>query len=214
MQKEKKFNFVYLTTNLINGKQYVGDHSTNNLNNWKSQHYFGSGLHIQRSINHYKKVNFKREILEFFPNKKIAFEAQEKYIIQYNTLTPNGYNISPKGGMQMVGGCSDETKLKISNTKKGWKMTEKQKKQISETLSGTKKPPRTKEHSEKIMKTRKENGYIPWNKGKKMNEDFCEKARNRQKGKTSWNKGKKMKPESIEKLKQTLLNKKINKNEN
>jgi len=27
----KKYNYVYVTTNLINGAQYVGDHSTNNL---------------------------------------------------------------------------------------------------------------------------------------------------------------------------------------
>jgi hypothetical protein len=28
--KEKKFNFVFITTNLINEHQYVGEHSTNN----------------------------------------------------------------------------------------------------------------------------------------------------------------------------------------
>ncbi len=47
----KKYNYVYVTTNLINGAQYVGDHSTNNLND----DYLGSGKYLFRSIKKYKK---------------------------------------------------------------------------------------------------------------------------------------------------------------
>ena len=83
-----KYIFVYITTNLLNGKQYVGDHSTNNLNDG----YIGSGYpYFIRAIKEHGKENFKREILEFFDTKEEAFAAQEKYIIQYNTLAPNGY---------------------------------------------------------------------------------------------------------------------------
>ena len=35
---EKKINFVYLITNLIDGKQYIGDHSCNNL---EKDYYLG-----------------------------------------------------------------------------------------------------------------------------------------------------------------------------
>ncbi len=50
---EKTFNFVYITTNLINGKQYIGDHSTNNLDD----HYLGGGVYLNRSIkNMVKKI--------------------------------------------------------------------------------------------------------------------------------------------------------------
>ena len=31
---ERKFNYVYLTTNLVNGKQYIGDHSTDKINDY------------------------------------------------------------------------------------------------------------------------------------------------------------------------------------
>jgi len=118
MYIEKKFAFVYITTNLINGKQYVGDHCTDVIEDG----YLGSAPRtLHPAIKKYGKQNFKREILEFFPTKKEAFESQEKYINEYNTLTPNGYNISPKGGSQCVGGASLETRKLMSMARKGKK---------------------------------------------------------------------------------------------
>jgi len=56
---------LYITTNLINGKQYVGDHSTNKIYDT----YLGSGSGILNAIKKYGKENFKREILEQFKSK-------------------------------------------------------------------------------------------------------------------------------------------------
>lgn len=109
------YHLVYLTTNLITGKQYIGDHSTNNLNDG----YLGSGDCLISSIKKHGRKNFKREILENFEIKQKAFNAQEKYIIQYNTLVPAGYNISPKGGHNVKDCISEETKRKIGNKNKG-----------------------------------------------------------------------------------------------
>ena len=124
---EKQINYVYLTTNLINNKQYVGEHHTNNIND----DYLGSGTYLLRSIKKHDKSNFKKEILEYFNNKQEAIDNQEKYIIQYNTLTPNGYNISPKGGHHCKDSISEETRKKISDTKKGYKLSEKIKQKIN-----------------------------------------------------------------------------------
>lgn len=123
---EKKFNCVYITTNLINGKQYVGDHSTNNLND----NYLGSGLGIKNAIIKYGKENFKKEILEQFETKQEAFNAQEKYIIEYNTLCPYGYNNNKRGGCGITGLSSEEKSLKLSNIHKGKHISEEHKQAI------------------------------------------------------------------------------------
>jgi group I intron endonuclease len=121
---EKKFNFVYITTNLVNGKQYVGDHSCDDINCAYTKRYIGSGRpYLKNAINEYGRKNFKKEILEFFTTKQDAFNAQSKYIIQYNTLVPNGYNISPKGGFMKNGSHSEESKEKIRNKNRGRKQT-------------------------------------------------------------------------------------------
>ena len=106
--EEKLFNFVYITTNSINGKRYVGDHATDDLNDG----YLGSGIYFQNALNEYKAENFRREILELFSTKQEAFDAQQKYIDKYDTLKPNGYNLSPKGGLHVKGCHSEETKKK------------------------------------------------------------------------------------------------------
>jgi len=93
-----KFHFVYITTNMITDKQYVGDHSCDVLEN---DRYLGSGAYIKNAIKKYGKENFKREILEFCVTKEDAFKSQIKYIEKHNTLFPNGYNISPTGGLNV-----------------------------------------------------------------------------------------------------------------
>jgi group I intron endonuclease len=145
--------YVFITTNLINEKQYIGDHSTNNLND----NYLGSRkAALIPAFKKYGKENFKREILEFFSTKQEAFNAQEKYIIQYNTLSPNGYNISPKGGH----GCKDcwgeESKQKSSKSMKGKntkKHTPEHNKKMSESMKGKNTRKHTIEENQKVSRT-------------------------------------------------------------
>ncbi len=175
---EKKFNYVYLTINIINGKQYIGDHSTNNIND----NYLGSGRpYLKNAIKKYGKENFKKEILEFFPSKQKSFDAQEKYIQQYNTLYPNGYNLSPSGGLQCSPGWSEESKKKISLSKKGKPSNNKGRslsKEAKEKIKNSKLgKTHSKEHNINIGKSLKGK-----NKDKKRSEEFKEKIRIFQKG--------------------------------
>jgi group I intron endonuclease len=110
-------NIVYLTTNLINGKQYVGSHCTD-----IEDGYIGSGFALITSIKKYGKNNFERKILESCEDLNDARKLEEYYIEKYNTLSPNGYNISPTGGMGNFGRHSEESKIKLSlSLKNFWK---------------------------------------------------------------------------------------------
>jgi len=173
---KKKFNYVYITTNLLNGKQYVEDHSADNLND----SYLGSGRpHFERAKKKYGRENFKKQILKQFNTKKEAFDAQEKYINKYNTLSPNGYNISPKGGNGVRGCWNKESLKKLSESHKGKKLSEEHKKKISKS---NKKRIVSEETKKKISKS---------HKGKKLSEEHKKKISKSHKGKITWMKGKK-----------------------
>jgi len=94
MPKYKK-HYVYLTTNLINGKQYIEDHTIRPL---ETYYYLGSGTDLLNDIQIFGENFFFKEILEWFETKEEAYKAQEEYIKKFNTLKPAGYNRHKKGG--------------------------------------------------------------------------------------------------------------------
>ena len=106
------YNYVYITTNNINGKQYVGVHKTRNLNDG----YLGSGKILKRAVKKYGKENFTIEILEFYDTFEEALKNEIILIKEYNTIRPNGYNIALGG----YGGdtYSNQPKIKKEKTRK------------------------------------------------------------------------------------------------
>lgn len=73
-----KYYFVYKTTNLLNGKIYIGQHSTFN----KDDKYIGSGEGIRAAIEKYGSENFKREIIAFVSNRE-ELNYAERFFIKY-----------------------------------------------------------------------------------------------------------------------------------
>ena len=56
------YGFVYITTNLINGKRYIGrcKFDTTRPNAWKT--YLGSGVALKLAVKKYGRQNFKKVI--------------------------------------------------------------------------------------------------------------------------------------------------------
>ena len=76
INKAKKYHFIYKTTNLLNGKYYVGMHSTSNLKDG----YLGSGKRLRYSIRKYGESNFKLEILEFLSTREELVRREKELV--------------------------------------------------------------------------------------------------------------------------------------
>ena len=112
-----KYGLIYKVVNTVNGKIYIGQ-TTRNINLRINAHN-SSGFCLHSAINKYGKENFIWSILEHCDSKEELDEMEFHYIKQYNSLAPNGYNLT-LGGDGVVGlHHSDETKLKISRAKYG-----------------------------------------------------------------------------------------------
>lgn len=145
---------IYKTTNLLNGKFYIGKDEKNNPK------YLGSGLLLKKAIKKYGKENFIKEILEFCDSIEILFE-REKYWIKETQAQTLGYNIASggRGGKTYTKETSQRVSEKIKKTKEErkkqdpniYKMSDEQKAIISKTHKGKSHTEEwKKQHSEKM----------------------------------------------------------------
>lgn len=169
-----KHYYFYKTINLVNSKYYYGVHQTTNLYDG----YLGSGKLLKKAVKKYGRINFKKIILAIFDNKQEMYDYEKFFITEKIILDNQSYNLVSGG----IGGISEETRIKISNSLKGNQNSAttklgkprnkrgafsiEHKRKISESLLGrklsaqtlSKRGPLSKEHKDKIslsMKNRK-----------------------------------------------------------
>ena len=92
MSKQKKYHYIYKTTCIVNGKFYVGMHSTDNLEDG----YLGSGKILGYSRKKHGDENHNKEIIEMCSDRP-ALKLREKEIVNEELLS-HPLNINLKYG--------------------------------------------------------------------------------------------------------------------
>ena len=127
---------IYKTTNLVNGKQYIGRDSHNNPN------YLGSGPLLKKAIKKYGKENFKKEVIEECSSFEQMVEREEHWLNYYDVgNNPMFYNLQNSGTGVILKG--------ERNHFYGKKHSEESKRKMSESTRGEKNPNWGKHHSDK-----------------------------------------------------------------
>lgn len=112
---EKKYT-IYKTTNLVNGKIYIGFHSTY----YPDDDYLGSGSALKSAIEKYGRENFRKDVLHIFNNKEDMLNKEAELVNEEFILREDTYNII-QGGRSAL----------------GYKHTEEHKQKMSEMMSGS-----------------------------------------------------------------------------
>ena len=85
----KKY-YIYQTTNLINGKIYVGVHGSENIEKDK---YIGSGRTFLKAVKKYGRDAFVREILYEFDNDTEAYNLEHELVDEDFVERRDTYNM-------------------------------------------------------------------------------------------------------------------------
>ena len=96
---ERRYGYVYITENLINGKKYIGQHKSEVFN----ESYKGSGKLLKRAFKKYGWNNFKTEVIEWACCYEELNSLEIKWIEFFNADMSNEfYNISHGGNTPVL----------------------------------------------------------------------------------------------------------------
>jgi group I intron endonuclease len=202
---------IYLITNLLNLKQYVGV-TKFSLEERFLQHT-KRGFFLTEAIQKYGEQKFSIELIEEVKTPEQAYELEIFYIKEYNTKVPNGYNLTDGGdgifGWQPTDEyrqeCSERTKQLHKNKKIGMygkNHTEKTKEKMSQSAKGN------QNCLGRILSEKTKLKISASHKGKILSDSTKDKISENHhnvSGEKNPMYGKKHSPETIEKMRQKAL---------
>lgn len=216
--EEEPIGFVYLTTNLVNGKVYVGQHISSDRKG-VDDYYLGSGgAHFLAAIKKYGRHNFKREILKNCYTIEELNASEREYSIKYNPdLDPRiGYNKfhgpvvdgeNPSRHPEIRKKRSERFKKYIAENGHPWvgrKHTEEEKRKIIESNKRRKYTQETRDKmSASVKRYYEEHPEARVRLSEKAKYDFASGAR------TPYNRGKPLSAETRKKLSEFRKGKKM-----
>lgn len=135
---DNPYGFIYITTNLINGKRYLGQKSFDHGGNWRT--YLGSGRIFKDALAKYGEENFSRNIVCFcFSEEELNNTEYELSVFLNVVEDTNWYNLCYGGGAPRGFHVPEELRRKMSLDRKG-------------TNVGADNPYFGKHHTEEIRK--------------------------------------------------------------
>jgi hypothetical protein len=177
------FCMLYVVTNRLNGKFYIGVHETPNPHD----DYLGSGTSITKAVKKYGRENFYREVVEFYPDSDSAYSAEAEIVTEDLIRHPMCYNntVGGIGGWSHIDIRGDNHHMRRGGSAKVWE-SRKKKQNWRESLAETVRRNIKKAHE--------------FNTGKKRPREIVEKI-------AKSNTGQKRSPESCLKMSIAAKNK-------
>lgn len=127
---------VYIHTNKINGKKYIGQTINGEAPNkrWLNGKGYINCTYFYKAIQKYGWDNFEHEVIASNLTQEEANHFEELLIEKFETINPDkGYNLKSGGENNKL---SEATKRKIGDSNKGKIISDEQKKRISEAQTG------------------------------------------------------------------------------
>lgn len=188
----EEFSNIYVFTNRLNSKKYVGQ-SINPEVRYK-QHFKDArndNLLFHNALTKYGEEGFIFEIIEENIPLNTISDREKYWIAELNTKKPNGYNLTDGGEGTFGYKHTDESKIKMSETKKGV-FTHFQSEETRNKISESNKGREPSDYCIQRIKETRTGTHLSEETKKKLSEST---------------KGIPKTPEHIEKVKQSLANK-------